>query len=324
MGLTPGVSGGAVELHRARQRPVVGERHGGHAELLHALDQRPHAAGAVEERVLAVDVEVDETGIHLRGLILPVGGGGGPRRLPNLGRRPAGGAIGAASYLGLATCSAPRPTAASSRAGDPRPVDELIRHRHDHEPRGSSVRPAASLPSWPECSRRERPARDRQTRDRPAAIGVALPRRPAAAPRATAGAGQPQPTGRDCSSRSRRAGPMHRLREPQATTRAPNRRLVEPPGDQGDIEQRARRELVLDGEWTARRSEAATRGLGAGRTWRARAIHVICAVRRGRRWEPRVRHGPGDRPVQLDPGRRGVGGPVETEWQCQRRCTRRR
>jgi hypothetical protein len=53
-----------VELHCSGQRAVVGERYGVHAEFAHAVDQRRHTAGAVEERKLAVDVKVDESGSH--------------------------------------------------------------------------------------------------------------------------------------------------------------------------------------------------------------------------------------------------------------------
>jgi len=63
-GLDALVPGGAVELHNAAQRAVVGERHGGHAELPGPPHQVFHAAGAVQQRVLAVDVEMDEFGGH--------------------------------------------------------------------------------------------------------------------------------------------------------------------------------------------------------------------------------------------------------------------
>ena len=63
-GLDALLLGGVVELDRAAERAVVGERHGGHAQLFGALDQLLDTAGAVKERVLAVHVEVDEFGAH--------------------------------------------------------------------------------------------------------------------------------------------------------------------------------------------------------------------------------------------------------------------
>ena len=50
----------AVELDGAGERAVVGERDGGHLQLGGAGGQRGDAAGAVEDRVLGVDVEMDE------------------------------------------------------------------------------------------------------------------------------------------------------------------------------------------------------------------------------------------------------------------------
>ncbi len=49
-----------VELDGAGERAVVGERDGGHLQLGGAGSQRGDAASAVEDRVLGVDVEVDE------------------------------------------------------------------------------------------------------------------------------------------------------------------------------------------------------------------------------------------------------------------------
>src|SRR5665647_2913029 len=60
-----GTLGGVVKFYRAAQRAVVGERHGRHAQLLGPLDEALHTAGAVEQRVLAVDVEMDEIGGHV-------------------------------------------------------------------------------------------------------------------------------------------------------------------------------------------------------------------------------------------------------------------
>ena len=59
----------AVELDRARQRAVVGEPDGGHLELGGALRQGRDPAGAVEDRVLAVDVEMDELGGHGKAIV---------------------------------------------------------------------------------------------------------------------------------------------------------------------------------------------------------------------------------------------------------------
>jgi hypothetical protein len=49
-----------VEVDRAGERAVVGERDRRHPELRRALRQVGDPAGAVEDRVLGVDVEVDE------------------------------------------------------------------------------------------------------------------------------------------------------------------------------------------------------------------------------------------------------------------------
>ena len=48
------------EVDRARQRAVVGERHGRHLPLGRARGERRHPARPVEDGVLRVDVEVDE------------------------------------------------------------------------------------------------------------------------------------------------------------------------------------------------------------------------------------------------------------------------
>ena len=50
-----------VELERAEEVAVVGDGHRVHAELLDAVDQLLQPVAAVEERVLAVKVQVDET-----------------------------------------------------------------------------------------------------------------------------------------------------------------------------------------------------------------------------------------------------------------------
>jgi hypothetical protein len=51
-----------VEIDRAEHVAVIGDRHRGHAELAHPRDEILKAHRAVEERVLAVEVEVDEGG----------------------------------------------------------------------------------------------------------------------------------------------------------------------------------------------------------------------------------------------------------------------
>ena len=63
-GLDAFVEGGAIELDDAAQGAVVGEGHGRHAQLLGPLDEALHTAGAVEQRVLAVHVKMDEIGGH--------------------------------------------------------------------------------------------------------------------------------------------------------------------------------------------------------------------------------------------------------------------
>jgi hypothetical protein len=49
-----------VELDGAREAPVIGQRDGGHLELGGAGSERGNAASPVEDRVLGVDVKVDE------------------------------------------------------------------------------------------------------------------------------------------------------------------------------------------------------------------------------------------------------------------------
>ena len=49
-----------VELDRAGERAVVGERDGRHLETSGLLDERRDPARPVEDRVLRVDVEMDE------------------------------------------------------------------------------------------------------------------------------------------------------------------------------------------------------------------------------------------------------------------------
>ena len=62
IGLTPCFPASRYELDRAGERAVVGERDGGHLELGGAGRERGDPARPVEDRVLGVDVEVDEIG----------------------------------------------------------------------------------------------------------------------------------------------------------------------------------------------------------------------------------------------------------------------
>jgi hypothetical protein len=58
--LTPLLRRLAVELGGAGERAVVGEADGRHVELARALRERRNAARPVEDRVLGVDVQMDE------------------------------------------------------------------------------------------------------------------------------------------------------------------------------------------------------------------------------------------------------------------------
>ena len=62
--LDPLFLGGLVEIDRARERPVVGERDGRHLVPGSLCGERRDPARAVEDRVLGVDVQVDEVGWH--------------------------------------------------------------------------------------------------------------------------------------------------------------------------------------------------------------------------------------------------------------------
>ena len=62
--LDPLVARGLVEVDRAGERAVVCERHRRHLELGRAGGERGDPARPVEDRVLAVDVQVDEVGAH--------------------------------------------------------------------------------------------------------------------------------------------------------------------------------------------------------------------------------------------------------------------
>jgi len=61
-GFHPGRLGRPVEVDRAEEVAVVGDRHGAHAPLFHRPRQIAHADGAVEEGVEGVQVKVDEIG----------------------------------------------------------------------------------------------------------------------------------------------------------------------------------------------------------------------------------------------------------------------
>ena len=78
--------GAAVELERARHRAVIGDPDRGHAELHRTLDELRDAAGAVQDRVLGMDVQMGVTrhgGSHRRHSLEPGHGS------PGLGvRRP--------------------------------------------------------------------------------------------------------------------------------------------------------------------------------------------------------------------------------------------
>ena len=52
--------GGIVECHRAEDVAVVGDGHGGHVEFLDAPDQALDFAGAVEQGVVGVKMEMNE------------------------------------------------------------------------------------------------------------------------------------------------------------------------------------------------------------------------------------------------------------------------
>ena len=64
------LAGLLVELDRAREAPVVGERDGRHLQLGGAGGELRNPAGPVEDRILGVDVEVNELG-HARRARLP-------------------------------------------------------------------------------------------------------------------------------------------------------------------------------------------------------------------------------------------------------------
>ncbi len=59
-----------IELDRAGQRAVVGQRHGRHFQLGRAGGERGNPAGPVQDRILGVDVQVDELLVRHRRTIL--------------------------------------------------------------------------------------------------------------------------------------------------------------------------------------------------------------------------------------------------------------
>ena len=70
IGFTPCLLRGLVEVDRAGQRAVVGERDRRHLEPGRLVDERRDPARPVEDRVLGVDVQVDERGAHGRAIVL--------------------------------------------------------------------------------------------------------------------------------------------------------------------------------------------------------------------------------------------------------------
>ena len=68
--LDPLVGRRLVQLDRARHRAVVGERHGGHLQLGRLPRECRDPARPVEDRVLGVDVQVDERGAHGKAIVV--------------------------------------------------------------------------------------------------------------------------------------------------------------------------------------------------------------------------------------------------------------
>ena len=58
--LDPGVAASLVKLQDAVHIAVIGQRQGRHAERLGSVDQRVDLAGAVEEGLVRVDVQMDK------------------------------------------------------------------------------------------------------------------------------------------------------------------------------------------------------------------------------------------------------------------------
>ena len=72
-GLHAGAARLPVELDRACERAVVGERHGRHLEARGLLHERRDATRSVEDRVLRVNVQMDEVrsgSTHGRAIVL--------------------------------------------------------------------------------------------------------------------------------------------------------------------------------------------------------------------------------------------------------------
>lgn len=65
--LDPRGAGGLVEFERGMQVAVIRDRHRGHAQFLDSIDQRSNTIPTVEQRVLAVEVEMGEpvSGSHV-------------------------------------------------------------------------------------------------------------------------------------------------------------------------------------------------------------------------------------------------------------------
>ena len=53
---------GIGKMHGAKDIAVVGHGHGGHAEFIHALAELIDVTGAIEQRIVSVQVQVDELG----------------------------------------------------------------------------------------------------------------------------------------------------------------------------------------------------------------------------------------------------------------------
>ena len=101
------LSGLPVQLDGARQRPVVGERDGRHVELGGPLRQVRDPARPVEDRVLGVDVKVDERRV-----------GHGPPIVPT---RPARRRLATRSIQAAASASQANQTIAPPREAAPLP-----------------------------------------------------------------------------------------------------------------------------------------------------------------------------------------------------------
>ena len=150
------------ELDRARERAVIGERDGRHLELRGALRERGDPAGAVEDRVLAVDVQVDEVGGHGR-VIIPTGPDD-PRRGPRSDSRS------------LRTRSSRRGSNGHDPGTDPRTCLERTRGIRRIARRPLEHAAVADLPEGRPASRRRRrsgrtPTRATCARSRASASG---------------------------------------------------------------------------------------------------------------------------------------------------------